>query len=121
MYDLDCKTSENKLRRFLVENYDLLDDLMLLKQADFSACMDDMRDAPTCVRWQQLLDKMRKEHVPFTLKSLAVNGNDLLALEIPPFQVAEVLHALLMHTACTPKDNEKDRLLRLAIGIANGL
>ena len=121
MYDLDCKTSENKLRRFFVTNYDILNDLLLLKQADFSACMDETCDAPTCVRWENLLEKMQKENVPFTLKQLDVNGNDLLTLGIQPNQVASFLHALLMHVACNPKDNEKARLLRLAVGMEKGL
>ncbi len=121
MYDLDCKTNENKLRRFFVTNYDLLEDLLLLKQADFSACMDETRDAPTCARWRNLLDKMQKENVPFTLKQLAVKGNDLLTLGVESKQVASLLHALLMHVACNPKDNEKTRLLRLATGIEKGL
>ena len=121
MYDLDGKTSENKLRRFFVTNYDLLEDLLLLKQADFSACKDDMREAPTCTRWRALLQKMRQEGVPFTLKKLAVNGNDLLALGIEPKRIATVLSSLLMHTACTPKENEKTRLLRLATSITDGI
>ena len=50
MYDMDCKTGESKLRRFFVEHYAILDDLLLLKQADFSACMDNMREAPTRTR-----------------------------------------------------------------------
>ena len=121
MYDLDCKTSEYKLRRFLITHYEILEDLLLLKQADFSACMDDLRDAPTCVRWRNLLEKMQQENVPFTLKALAVNGNDLLTLGVAPKKLSAVLHALLMHTAVNPNDNEKTRLLRLAAGIENGL
>ncbi len=121
MYDLDCKTGERKLRRFLVTHYDLLDDLLLLKQADFSACMDDTNDAPTCLRWRKLLDIMHKERVPFTLKELAVNGNDLLTLGIAPKNLSAILHTLLMHTALSPKDNEKTRLLHLAAGMENGL
>ncbi len=121
MYDLDGKTSENKLRRFFVANYALLDDLLLLKQADFSACKDDMREAPTCTRWRSLLQKMRQEKVPFTLKELAINGNDLLTLGIEPKRISVVLSALLMHTACAPQENEKTRLLRLATGFMNGI
>ena len=121
MYDLDGKTRKNKLRRFFVEHYELLEDLLLIKQADFSACMDETSEAPTCTRWRALLQKMQSEQVPFSLKELAVKGNDLLTLGIAPQRISKVLHALLMHTACTPKDNEKTRLLRLAIGIDHGL
>lgn len=121
MYDLDGKTSEHKLRRFFVIHHDLMDDLLALKQADFSACMDDMRTAPTCVRWRAVLDAMQKTGVPFSLKGLAVKGDDLLALGVPPKDVSALLHALLMHTACYPAENEKTRLLQLAAGMKNGL
>lgn len=117
MYDLDCKTSENKLRRFLVSHHALLEELLLLKQADFSACMDDLSIAPTCIRWNALLSKMKEEHVPFTLKDLAVDGKDILNLGIMPCHISQILQRLLLHTALTPSDNEKSRLLRLAQGI----
>jgi poly(A) polymerase/tRNA nucleotidyltransferase (CCA-adding enzyme) len=114
MYDFDCKTKEPKLRRFFIEHYEILEELLLIKQADYSACTDDFEIAPTCRKWQSLLDAMRKENAPFTLKELAVNGNDLKALGIPAPKLAYVLHELLLHAAVNPKDNEKPRLLRLA-------
>ena len=121
MYDMDCKTSKNKLRRFFVEHYPLLEDLLALKQADFSACMDDKSEAPTCARWRNLLAQMQKEHVPFTLKDLAIHGNDLMALGIQPAHISKVLHKALLHTATQPHDNQKARLLSLAKGFENGL
>lgn len=121
MYDLDGKTGEHKLRRFFVTHYDLMDDLLALKQADFSACMDDMRTAPTCVRWRAVLDTMQKTSVPFTLKALAVKGDDLLAIGAAPKDLSALLQALLMHTACYPEENTKDRLLLLAAGMKNDL
>lgn len=116
MYDFDCKTNENKLRRFFVAHYTILEKLLLLKQADFSACADDTSPAPTCVKWRKLLQKMQAEHAPLTLKELALSGNDLLTLEVPPYRIAEFLRRLLTHAICFPKDNEKTRLLRLASG-----
>lgn len=121
MYDFDCKVNENKLRRFFVCHYPILQDLLGIKQADFSACRDDVSTAPTCKKWTALLAKMQKEGAPFTLKDLAVNGKDLLFLEIPPHQIASVLHALLLHAACNPKENKKERLMRLAPSFARGL
>ena len=121
MYDFNCQTSENKLRRFFVRNYAILEDLLALKQADFSACKDDLSTAPTCARWQALLQKMKAQNVPFSLKELAVNGNDLLALGVTPSHISGVLHALLLHTAVLPQDNEKKRLCKLAKGFENTL
>ncbi len=121
MYDFDCKTSENKLRRFFVEHQDILEDLLLLKQADFSACMDDTSTAPTCQKWIALLDKMHSEKVPFTLKELHFNGADALALGIKPEKISTLLRMLLLHVATHPNENEKARLSKLAIGFANGI
>ena len=121
MYDYDCKTSEKKLRRFLVANAEKIPSLMRIKQADFSACTDDLSKAPTCARWENLLAKMQAEKVPFSLKSLAVNGKDLLAEGIAPPHVALVLNSLLLHTAVLAKDNEKSLLLKLAKGIEHSL
>ena len=114
MYDLDGRTGENKLRRFLVEHYAILPKLLLIKQADFSGCKDDTSIAPTCERWNLLLQKMQAENVAFTLKQLAVNGNDLLNAGLPAPHLSTILHKLLLHVAVNPKDNEKGKLIKLA-------
>ncbi|MBQ8429830.1 MAG: CCA tRNA nucleotidyltransferase [Clostridia bacterium] len=116
MYDLDCKMGENKLRRFLVKYHEILEELLLLKQADFSACKDDLSVAPTVKKWRALYRKMQDENVPFSLKQLAVNGNDLLTANVPPHKISTVLQKLLDHTAVNPNDNKKERLLRVAKG-----
>ena len=114
MYDFNCQTGENKLRRFFVQHYPILEDLLALKQADFSACTDDFSVAPTCARWRALLEKMKNEGAPLTLKELALSGKELLDLGIPAPKISQTLQALLLHAACNPKDNTKERLLKLA-------
>ena len=121
MYDLDCKTSEKKLRRFFVSHMDILDDLLLVKQADFSACMDDFSIAPTVKRWQELLAKMKAENAPLRVKDLALSGKDIFALGIAENKIATVLNALLLHTAVFPAENTPQRLKTLALGIAKTL
>ncbi len=116
MYDFDCKTSEKKLRRFFVSYSPSIELLLKIKQADFSACADDFSPAPTCVKWRTILEKMRAEKTPFSLKELAVNGRDLLPL-FPAERISVLLNGLLMHVAVFPKDNEKNRLLKLATGL----
>ena len=121
MYDLDCKTSENKLRRFFVKNWDILEDLLLVKQADFSACMDDLSPAPTCLRWRALLEKMKEENAPAQITDLALNGKDLLEAGIPARHIATVLNGLLLHAVVNPTDNQKSRLIKIARGIVKNL
>jgi len=120
MYDFDCNTKENKLRRFFVEQKEILDELLLLKQADFSACKDNLSKAPTCARWEQLLSRMQEERAPLCLKELALSGKDLANAGFPAHRLKDILHELLLHTAIHPKDNEKERLLRIANGLFKG-
>ncbi|MBQ2740977.1 MAG: CCA tRNA nucleotidyltransferase [Clostridia bacterium] len=112
MYDFNCQTKEPKLRRFFVDHYEILEDLLKVKQADYSGCMDDESTAPTVARWKGLLARMRKEGAPLTLKQLDVSGQDLLHL-VPAPQIAATLKQLLYHAACFPKDNVKEKLLQL--------
>lgn len=118
MYDLNCETRESKLRRYLVQHYAVMDELLLLKQADFSGCKDNLSPAPTVVRWKALLSQMKEEKVPFSLKELAVKGNDLLALGLAAQCISTLLQKLLEHTAVQPQDNKKERLCRLALAFA---
>lgn len=113
MYDFNRQTKEDKLRRFFVENYSLLEQLMMIKQADFSACKDNLSIAPTVEKWQELLAKMEEENAPVCLKQLAVNGKDLLAADCPPTLVGVALQNALLYAVCSPKENTKERLLQL--------
>jgi tRNA nucleotidyltransferase (CCA-adding enzyme) len=120
MYDLDCKAREGKVRRFMVKNYDVLFDLLLLKQADFSACKDNLSKAPCVEKWENLYKQMRAEGVPFTLKELAVHGDDLIAAGVSPEKVGATLEVLLDECALSGRLNDHQRLLSRALAI-NGL
>ena len=118
MYDYDLKTKENKLRKFIVSHYDIFTALLLVKQADYSACKDDLSPAPCVIRLKNLEAKMRAENVPFSLKELAVRGNEIAPLLPSPRYVGATLNELLLHCAMSPSDNVKERLLRLAAALA---
>ncbi|MBR2904236.1 MAG: CCA tRNA nucleotidyltransferase [Clostridia bacterium] len=113
MYDFNCQTGEDKLRRFFVDNYPLLEDVMLLKQADFSGCMDNLSPAPTVVRWRALLAEMERQKAPLTLKQLAVDGKDLVSAGVEGKKVGEILQKMLRYAAVHPQDNRREKLLRL--------
>ena len=112
MYDFNCQTKESKLRRFFVDHYSYLDELLLIKQADYSGCMDDTNIAPTVKRWTELRNVMQEEGAPFTLKDLQIKGSDLLQ-RVPAPLISLVLKELLYHAVCNPKDNYKERLLAI--------
>ena len=118
MYDFNCQTSENKIRRFIVTHYPYIEALCAVKQADFSACADCLCVAPTVEKWRGIIKKMQAEGAPFTLKQLAVNGKELLALGLDAKTLSKTLNALLLHASVNPKDNKKERLLKLALSFS---
>ena len=116
MYDLSCLASENKVRKFVVAHLDVIDDLLLLKQADFSACKDDLSVAPCVTKWEGIIAKMKSEGVPFTLKELAVRVDELIAAGVKKEDAGKALKFLLGECALDKRMNEKGKLIRLALG-----
>lgn len=121
MYDLDCKAKESKVRRFIVANCAVTDKLLLLKQADFSACKDNLSVAPTVAKWKEILFKMSKEGVPFTQRELNVRGDEIIAEGVPKDYIGKVLGTLLLECATDAGLNVKEKLLRRALSIYNSL
>lgn len=112
MYDFRCDARENKVRKFIVRNYDVIDKLMLLKQADYSACADDFAEAPTVTKLKKICAQMREEGRPFTLKELAIRGNELIAAGLPANEAGRTLQLLLEDCATGAVENDKQKLLQ---------
>lgn len=114
MYDANCGARAGKVRKFIVNHYGVMDKLFLLKQADYSACKDDLSEAPAVAKWKGVLREMEKEGAPLTLKQLSVNGNDLIGAGICPNEVGNILHRLLEECALNGRLNKRETLLALA-------
>ncbi len=117
MYDLDGRAKENKIRAFIVKNYDIYDLLLLVKQADFSACKDDLRPCPTIEKWETIRKTMQREGAPFCLKDLKIGGNDLKGL-FPPEKIGQALDALLWTCVYDGARNDRTKLLLAAEKLA---
>lgn len=118
MYDLDGCTRESKVRRVISANHDIFAPLMELKQADFSACKDDLSPSPVVKKWLDIECRMRAENVPFCAGQLDVRGDELIAAGVPRERCAEVIRALLAECAVQPAQNVKQRLIALALSLA---
>lgn len=117
MYDLSMNTRENRLKKFFVENYGVLDDLMEIKQADYSACKDDLSECPSNIRWKKILGEMKRSGAPMKISDLNIDGNDILSLGHEKQYTARILSALLIKCAIDPALNKKESLLKLAEGV----
>ncbi|MBQ3116673.1 MAG: CCA tRNA nucleotidyltransferase [Clostridia bacterium] len=113
MIDMDCKMREVKVRRFIVKNYDRLDGLFMIKQADFTASMEDKGVAPTIEKWERIIKKMKEEGVPFSLKQIIITAEDLKNFGYKGIEIGEKLEKLWEHLIINPKDNDRETLLRM--------
>lgn len=121
MYDLRGDARESRIRKLIIENKDIFDKLLMIKQADFSACKDDTGEAPCVTKWRVIYNKMLAEGAPTGLKQLAVRGDELIAAGVPAREVGKVLEQLLYECALNAKLNDKKILLsRIEKGIAAG-
>ena len=114
MYDLRLDAKENKVRKFIVKNLKYFDELMLLKQADFSACRDDLSPAPSVVKMNAILQKMKEEGVPLDLKGLAVRGDELIEAGCPKELTGKALENLLLACAVGQTENDREKLISYA-------
>ncbi len=117
MYDLRGDAKENKVRKFIIENYDIFDKILLIKQADYSACCDSLAEAPSVTKFKSVYQKMTEEGVPFTLGGLDIKGNELLALGFPPASVGETLTRLLLDCALGAATNQNAALKERALKV----
>ena len=59
MYDVDLQTRANRIKKFIVDNLKNFDKLLMIKQADFSACKDDTSEAPCVTKWKKIYGDMK--------------------------------------------------------------
>ena len=111
MRDCNGCMREGKVRQEIVHDYELIDDLLALKQADYTACKDDPSPAPTVVKWKRIYADMVREGVPFTLQMLAVNGDDAAAAGIAAARRGTALRTLQGECIMNGARNERGRLI----------
>ncbi|MDR3293161.1 MAG: CCA tRNA nucleotidyltransferase [Clostridiales bacterium] len=77
MFDIDGKTSTNKVRLFLQENESIALDLAELKRADYAAKGVVGDECDSAEKMKRIFYDMKKEGIPFSVGELKINGNDL--------------------------------------------
>lgn len=113
MRDYNLQMKESKVRCELAEasSLSLLEELLLLKQADFSACKDDLSEAPCVTKWKRILDEMEREGAPLKICQMKVDGSDLLAAGIPPQKIGLCLRELFYGCVRDGSCNDREKLL----------
>ena len=116
MFDFNGQASENKKRQFVVREWDYLEDIVALKNAD-SIGTGYFKENEFGNYLLELKEKMRAEGVPTSLKELPVNGEDLVRLGVPEELRAHVLTTLLERLAIEGVKRDRDSALKEAVHI----
>ena len=121
MYDLKEQTSPEKLRKFVIKNYDILDELIQLVRADTLAHGKGKHDRS--IRFENARKQILELGLPKSLKDLAINGNDLLIAypDILKHQLGTILDELLNACIIQKVKNQKEQLIPYASKIIKKL
>ncbi len=124
MFFYESSWSDAAVRRFIirtgVENFE---DLIALRLSDIHGMHNAplVAGSPTWKNLEELRDRVKKvldEQTALSIKSLAVNGKDLMACGIPAGKtMGAILKELFETVTDSPAMNEKDKLLELAKNI----
>ena len=113
MYDLKNDMTEKEIRKFIVNNTKYLHELFWVRQADYSACKDDVRENVGVKKWKRIFSKMIAEGVPFTHKGLKITAEELIGLGIEKNALKNTFNYLLECVAVNLALNEKESLVEL--------
>ena len=122
MFHYESSWSDAAVRRFIVRvKPECLEDLYDLRLADMYGMYNekvDVRYSASVALLQELDERVKKElsqKTALTLKSLAVNGRDLMAEGIPAGkELGRILNELLDCVLEDPAMNDREKLLNIA-------
>lgn len=118
IHDMHIGTEDKKIKKWLSKvGESNLRDLIEVKRADKLAQNPEMteQELENLNITQSRLDKIISDGEPFTVKDLAVNGNDMIALGLQGRQIGEALDNLLEKVIDNELPNEKSALTKYVI------
>lgn len=109
MYDIDGLTSERKLKMFIVDNLDYIENIVKLKRADAKASAGSPDAVSVSAeRIEKMAKIMRTDGTPLSLADLKVDGNDLEGTKVPvdkrSWAMRKVLEQAVYHPECRTRE-----------------
>ena len=116
-HDIPLSAEKKRVKRLLqkLSDADILR-LLEIKRCDRLAHAPDFREmSPDLARIPSVMEEIRVEDACLSLRTLAIGGDDLMALGVPKGKrIGELLHALLDDVIEERLPNEKEALLQAA-------
>lgn len=119
-FDKYGHTSKKKIRYFIRENFNIFENLCILKDAIALENTDFTSISKIALRWRGVYNKMLLTKTPINLSQLMINGDDIKTAipSIKKEKIGEILNKLLDLCLFYPMMNEKDILTYHAKKIA---
>lgn len=119
MFHYDRSWTDAAVRRFIVRvGKENIDDLFALRQADVFALAGVDTEPSLLPEFSARINALLKQDAAYSLKDLAVNGKDLMAIGIPAGRcLGLVLHELLETVLDDPIQNTRPQLLAIAAAV----
>ncbi len=114
MYDRDGKTKEGKMRLFIAQNFDLIDDLAALMRADKIGTGKIKEEDLQPNRLVMLRDRMLEEGVPLSLSDLEISGADLTDMGFFGESVGRILGEVFRECVLNSRLNNREWLMEYA-------
>ncbi len=121
MRDANLLMKDLKLRRFILNNLDIMDDLLALKQADRTACKDDRSKDSTVKKWEAHYNDIKNNpDVPKSVKDIRISADDLKNLGYKGPQIKDELDKIFWQVFDGVWKNDRQYLLEKAEKHING-
>lgn len=121
MYDIDGLTTEKKLRMFIVDNLDIINDIIALKRADAKASAGKA-DAisVSAEKLYKVYHEMLSDGTPLCYSDLKIDGNDLIGTKIPEDKRAWAMRKILEHAVVHEDCRTREAQLQYLRGLNYG-
>jgi tRNA nucleotidyltransferase (CCA-adding enzyme) len=110
---------EVKIRRLIADNYEFIQDLISLKNADARACRDLDVNFNGYDRFISILTKMKTDGTPISLTDLKISSQELMALGYKGKELGEIRKKLRNTCVDNPSLNSREILIKMAKSLKN--
>ncbi len=115
MFDLKGEASESKVKLFVVNNFNRIDKITKLKEADIRGCGFDTQFVfNSADKLQAMKEKILIDGTPLSIQELCIDGDDLIELGAHGAVIGNILADLYRDCVLNPKLNNREWLLARA-------
>lgn len=116
MFDLDGRAKERTVKKFILDNADLIDKFFRLRRADIMASKN--ADFTSLEKMKKIYGDMIESKVPLHISELDINGDDLMEMGITGKAIGDTLNSLLEKAALGHVKNSRKELVEYITKVA---